>query len=658
LLTVDEFNLYDAVCLDCFDTLLIRNVDAEYIKIQWCGKLKAKFQIDQTVDDLYFLRNRIEGTICGENYNIYGAGEFKYKEMLQQFFDALKSLEELKNIDFETFNDCALHIEFELEHPTLSINKELTDRLAKVKSPLYLVSDFYHSQEFIKKLLKVKGLNLEFKDYFVSSETIKTKRDGTLYDLLNDTIKPSSPEKLLMVGDNLNSDCVMAKTRGFSALHLPQDEYRKELWGKSAKSCNKKALVNQLSDVIKKDDFAYFKELPLTIYFYIEKLIYAAKKDRVKNLLCMAREGQVLKILIDKYIAANNIEGIKTHYFYTSRASSLLPSLDVLEKETFKTIARQYSNISISSFCFTLGINKEIGEKVAKEINASFEDKIPAFFRSNEFKALKENTLFAEEFEKNRIAQKEKFSKYIFSMVSEDETIGLVDVGWKGTIQDHIYKALDQKCRIKGYYIGLDQVSGVNEKNIKEGIVFTMYPVQSECFNIYRMNKPLFETLLSADHGSTQSYEYSEDGQVKPVLLDNPREIEIYTKYIEPYRNFMVDKFDEIIKFFDQTPWSSLEFEQEVHKFHTRMILRPKTIEMKYFTNIKHFENFGDITFSTFEASWSLKELFYFLRRPKSYLRGRWWMTLTVYQILGQIGVFFFSLLAKPYFSRGRSKLN
>lgn len=76
----------------------------------------------------------------------------------------------------------------------------------------------------------------------------------------------------------------------------------------------------------------------------------------------------------------------------------------------------------------------------------------------------------------------------------------MVDIGWKGTIQDNIQKAFPS-LNIKGYYMGLNfqRYSTRNSMN-KTGILFTDDPQKTKfltylIINIYSMKEFLLQIM-------------------------------------------------------------------------------------------------------------------------------------------------------------------
>lgn len=115
---------------------------------------------------------------------------------------------------------------------------------------------------------------------------------------------------------------------------------------------------------------------------------------------------------------------------------------------------------------------------------------------------LKQNKLFKDVYELNCKEEKYSFREYLKSVGVENDNsiINMVDIGWKGTIQDNIQKAFPS-LNIKGYYMGLNfqRYSTRNSMN-KTGILFTDDPQKTKfltylIINIYSMKEFLLQIM-------------------------------------------------------------------------------------------------------------------------------------------------------------------
>jgi len=148
--------------------------------------------------------------------------------------------------------------------------------------------------------------------------------------------------------------------------------------------------------------------------------------------------------------------------------------------------------------------------------------------------------------------------------------VAIVDIGWKGTIQDNLYKIFDGDVTITGYYYGLIGDVRMNDGNRKYGLVFSDYPLKSQYFDTFKISYRFLENLLYASHGSCTGYF---DGE---ALLDSysEKEIELYS-YVRDIQIRIKELFKNINRYVELYHISDFEFIYGVNK-----------LQMKYHLNL------------------------------------------------------------------------
>ena len=190
-----------------------------------------------------------------------------------------------------------------------------------------------------------------------------------------------------------------------------------------------------------------------------------------------------------------------------SRKSTFLPSLNQeIKKEDFKTLKNTTNNLSIREFILTLGL---VIEDFSSYYNYDLDRKINDFFDSAEFNSLINDKLFSERYKTAVIHERLEFSKYLESVdiYKDTKEIVLVDIGWRGTIQDNIYNYFDGHMKINGLYYGLEGASNLNLNNKKYGLVYSDVPTKSVYFDIFSTNHRMLERILQASHGTANCYQ-------------------------------------------------------------------------------------------------------------------------------------------------------
>lgn len=384
------------------------------------------------------------------------------------------------------------------------------------------------------------------------------------------------------------------------------------------------------TDAIAKTNYDLFPELATTLFYFIARLHDALVEQGVRQVYFLSREGQLLKRMFDLY--QNKVSGgITSHYLEVSRRSTLLPSLEPLAEEGFETLFRQYRRISLFEFLSSLGLEAQMrdislalglpeGAEVARE-----ED----FPTSQTFIALKALALFQGLYESERLARRRAFIAYLeeLSGGTLPARLLIVDVGWKGTIQDNLFALL---CRngdtsvqaVTGYYIGLVAAGAASPSNDKYGLLFSSVRTTSPKFRVFNENRALFEVVLAADHGSIISYETAADGRAQPIRGEF-EEGEMLAAEVFPVQRQLFKHFERLVSAMPRLGKGRSQPFEEVVRAHARMVFNPTRRERTWFSSVFHVENYGVFERSRFAACESRPGLLQRLRFLKQVLRRR-----------------------------------
>ncbi len=429
----------------------------------------------------------------------------------------------------------------------------------------------------------------------------------------------------------------------------------------------KKKHYKPVWEVYRDCDRDRFPELAFTLYYFIAKLYKRLKEENIKDVFFFAREGQLLKKLFDLYRDGNGAaDEIRTHYLLVSRQSTMLPALKEIDEETFDVIFRQYIDISIYDFLASIGFQaseiSEIGERIKFDIHTEIEE----FKDSVVYKRLVRDDRFRELYEIKRREQKKYFRQYIDSFgVDYSERMCVVDVGWKGTIQDNIFEFLNEEIEIVGFYIGLIGHGIVNARNRKEGILFnTDLKKFSPYFFVFGDTTSLYETMLGASHGSACRYGIK-DGRIETFLVEDEREEKLFDNVVKPIQEYIESIFVNIDKACREVGMPPEEFWADIH---ARMVFKPTGKQITTFANMYHRENFGIFKYSFFygkeiEADNRFKALCKLIRHPGEFLNSGYWAPAVLFNYgLGNLR-WFYGIIAytkfyyiKPIQLRGENR--
>ncbi|OAB42993.1 HAD hydrolase-like protein [Paenibacillus glacialis] len=626
------------VFFDVFDTIILRRVDPEYVKKIWAKRLSIQFGGFMEYQELYRLRNTMEAEMCIANNDSGMDMEFNYKELINSMYKVLiqRGLID-SSIDSKLFTSHCENIEIETEMSVQFIDPQWIEIVTTLKEnnvEIYCVSDFYLTSEMMISLFTKHGIYKYIDKLYVSSEYLLTKKSGRFYAqvLQENNLKPSD---VFMVGDNEYSDYEVPSTKGIDSYHLDRKEQHDFYASFRRQVENLNYYTRELVKISKKmSQKGNFLEISCSLFYYIDSLHKQLMKNNVKNIFFFSREGEFLLKLFNLYQKMEgyeNVQYIKPHYLKVSRKSTFLPSLKSLDTESFETLFRQYINISIFDFLSSLNFEEELIGQVARNLNVDAYEKINDFPLSEQFSRLKGEELFREIYEQTRVEQKNNFLDYIdqFQVDLKQEGMHIVDVGWKGTIQDNIYRILDSNVLVEGYYLGLVASGDIQETNRKQGLLFSVIPCRTPYYNIFNENRALYEILLGASHGSANKYVRNVNIEVDTYQTEMEREL--FDTIISPIQDEIYMYFEELCNLFCKRNVRLEDFIEEFAKVHARMVLFPTKAELNFFNGLYHYENFGVFEYSTFstknplDLKKTIRNTILLMRSPRSILEKGFW---------------------------------
>lgn len=584
---------------DYYDTLVHRTVHPNYAIKIWAKFMIIEFGLNISIDKLYFIRKESMAYLCNTlNKNNV---EVPYETLMGEIYKRLINNNIIKNIEqkrfFNVFESLDFRAETSVQYPNESIVKLLSDFKAS-GGRVFLVSDFYGSKSLFVKMLKHHGILDVFDDLFSSSTLEKSKHRGTIYNEVVTQLSINHKD-ILMIGDNKLSDFENAAKNGLNAFLLPHDKYlRKNKLNALGDDYKKiKRAVNTIYNACTKKPSMPFTQYIIFYHFFIERLYYKCKKEGVKNLFFLSREGQYLKKIFDSYQDFYLIENetkIKTHYLKISRQASMQINLKEIEKEEFKYLKKEYPELSLQDFLAFFNCPDDIKAAIRTELDIEIGNPINDFFNSSVFTSLKANNQFSEFYKNHRLSSKSDFNDYInsFDANVQEEGMHLVDIGWGGTMQESIFGFFEEKIPITGYYLGLRYIYDLKEKTQRDGLIFSILPFTNYHDNILMANNQFYEQFSAANHGSAIGYTSKNNGYVLEIY--NPEEKWLYDNYIQEHQKQMFNFHLSLLKCTENICYDQEMIQEIISKkalisglFHSRRKLKfIQTLNSGFYQNI------------------------------------------------------------------------
>lgn len=589
-----------AVLLDYFDTVASRHLDGEYLKAVWSKRLCIAAGLVSRPELVHGLRVELEAKLCEENRQKGFDDEFRFVEMCRQLYQRLPECAFVGNfLSVAEFTDRCWHVELTLEKQTQRLRSQtvlLLQRLKQRGIPVFIASDFYLGTRGIRELIKHHGLSELIQGYFVSSDVLLAKRSGRLFGHVSERLA-LAPQSLLMIGDNPISDGQRPLERGLRSILIdPPLEGR----GVSFQEQEITRIHERLDGAIKISG-EIFPELSLTLYFFITRLLSDLVQQGSSRILFISREGYFLRELFDslqEQLFGSRL--IRSDYLKISRRAAFLPSLGPLASETFEQLFRQYPRLSVRGFLENCAFQEDNLEQLGSIFGDDFDSPQDNFASSEPFSRLKALPQFQEIYESERAAQRKAILEHIESVAPAHEKVPvlLVDVGWRGSIQDSLSRIWNGERDLRGFYLGLIPTEAT-QNNSKRGVIFDAQPQASPYYPVFSEFLPLYEILLGAGHPSVRRY----DSKVKGMIVDdyNPEELKLHSELIRPRQESIQMRTLAVTKFMlDHHHDDRFSFFEKCARAHSRMVFEPAREEVEFLESVKHFENFGEFDFTSF----------------------------------------------------------
>lgn len=525
---------------DFFDTVVHRKCNPETILKMWAKEMCIFLRFACSPKQLYYLRKKCEKR---EKKRLQ-IEDFSYINLVRSIYDELENIDSVKT-SFEEFYSYSHKVEIQIELENIYVDEVIKNEIMILskQNKVIIISDFYFDKSLFESILTKLGLLEYIYRIYISSECGLRKSSGNLYKFVLDDLGIEKTQ-LKMKGDNYLSDFEIPFSIGIQAEYYENHNQIQQL--------NKK----QMGKSINKLFYSQYKEKPFNSYIaeinlFISNLFEDVVKDNVQTLLFCSREGQMIKKLFDVYQSQFQYQFINTQYFYVSRKSTLIASLDNIEQENFNIIFRQSDRLPLKVFLDNLGFSRIQIEEILNECNLSISCDV-SYNNIKEIKnELKKSKLFCQIFDNNRLQQKRLFKQYLFSFIKGSNRVDLVDVGWKGTIQDNIQSILGKDYIVSGYYLGA-YLHGEYKNTVvqnKKGLLFYDYPQKSKYFSVFSRKYIYYEKIFAADHGPVLKYTLQND-IVSPIFYNQKEDLLLYN-YVKSYQKEMIicyQKYLEILK--------------------------------------------------------------------------------------------------------------
>jgi FMN phosphatase YigB (HAD superfamily) len=610
-------NASELVTFDVWDTLLQRRVHPDHVKL--VGAQRLKVLVGEALRDvscwaLMERRMAVEGRLalsptCQACKTADNPHEFTHHEVLFEWVtelnvgEATSLVEDLK----------ATEIQFERESIFLRPDgAQLLRRAGKNGAQLSLVSDTYYTGDTLHDLLApMFGQLVPVASVVSSCDLDDSKRHGQLLTRLRES-HGVVPAKHLHVGDSVDADVLpQQKAGGLSwALQPPGHEFpltpevacaailrhfRADAMELGAGRRAHAVAATHGAAGASLQDFVAACESQLywdghalgpalaALLSACDRRAAAAGHDG--TVFAISREGALLQEIYEAAAAAGELPSRKVTHLEVSRLSTFLPSLNLQIPDELMRLWGQYSIQSPHQFCSSLALD-------AASFRAAFESggfpwDVPVEYPWQNSKFTGVIGVLQPQIEGHIAESRKGLRSYLvhrgFPLTG---TAYVIDVGWRGTIQDNLTWATGVAAT--GTYLGLFTFLNRQPPGHKHGVAFDENLHRAATNRIRRAVSPV-ERLLTPRLPSTLGY----DATGTPIVREDPAVTEGVARALQAFQHGAVEGALDALALFRRTSLEGLEQGVAARHAVDDFLRVPSPSVVALYLTLMHDETFG-----------------------------------------------------------------
>ena len=613
----------DALCLDVFDTLLLRAVPEPAAAFTLLGeRLRVAGRLPGGMAPEVFaqLRTAAESRAREVSSRTRNTVECRLLEIYDQLADALPHAGAPAEL---------AELEVELERDICRADLGVADLIGQVMElgkPIYLVSDTYYSANQLRRLLERPELHgFAFTGIYTSSDAAVNKGAGllpagdarpqSLFDvLLGDVKLPAS--RLVHLGDHPEADLRGARLAGLQAVlypkltghlkqvleregtapvHLTVDDAIDVVQGDfGLTAVRARTLARSEADAVPAGLKRYW-ETGATVFGpalagFAEWVVARAQAFGVTHISCLLREGDFLSQLIREQAEE---AGIGVSMLWVSRQVCALSAVyegTAKELEAFLTRRRAPT---VGQLAEQLGVPVNDVPALADLVDLRLDTPGVA---TTALEAIAAQPQVRGTIVVRAARQRERLLRYLDTQLPDSGVALVVDLGWGGTIQTLLSRILHSAGRplhLVGLYVATN-ATGLERRldGIEMEGYLASYGEPEQLFSPVIRSPEMLEQLCMPDYGSLVGF----DEQLRPLL--SPLRMSRTQEAQKAAAQNGVKAFcSEWLRYRrSENPIPSLDSDaarEQLLRMMSRFVSRPTTEEALAFSAWSHDDNFG-----------------------------------------------------------------
>ncbi|QHD02570.1 hydrolase [Pseudomonas sp. S04] len=514
--------IYKIKTVDVWDTLLRRDCHPECIKLATAAhvyfELLGHFKPPYTgYWDIYRARVETEARLAREAREANKDEEYEIVHVLKEWLKTILLSSSDESLP-QRFADYELSVE--VRHTFQDPDIEEFLKLHSAERTIFL-SDFYMSSDMLKHLLEQKGLSHLFEDGVSSCDVGLNKRSGTLFKHVHEVFG-ITPHEHVHVGDHPWSDVESPAQLGVTGISFVPEKSHADRKERESLFVSREALFQHLRQLSiqamapsilarQKTESTAFRfgveAAPLFVGFalWIAEQAIAQRLDQV---FFLTREGEFFRRIYEIIFPDQTLFGHQLPAYAeleVSRLSTFVASMEDISKDEFNRIWRLNRSQKVSGLFSTLGLEYSNFSNLLSEVGLKATDVIERPEANESLSKLIRAPEFTAAVNEKILEQRELLNEYLTEKgISQSDKVGLVDIGWRGTIQDNLAR-IKPATHFHGMYLGLRKMLNPQTSNVSKCAYGADERVDADTGQLFEAFAVL-EMLCTSNLGSAEKY--------------------------------------------------------------------------------------------------------------------------------------------------------
>lgn len=533
--------MYKLRTIDIWDTLLRRTCHPEAVKLATALHVFLRFRDrlnQRDTDHWQLLEERVSvERLLAEQAEASGHdGEYELTEVIQSWLGSV-----LRPADpgeaAAIAKDIAEHeLAFEIAHTFP--DDGIADFVAAfpAQTTLYL-SDFYMTCDMLGRLLRHHEIDGLVPGGVVSCEAMLNKRSGRLFAHVQ-RLHDITPAEHVHIGDNPYSDFETPRRQGVHAVAYQPDAAHAARIERERLFASREGLFDHIGGQVdsalramESDDSEASTMFHIGCQaapLFIGLALFVAERaivDKIDRLFFLTREGEFFIRLHEILFPDHRLAGLAlppAAILPASRHATFAASLDAISIAELSRVWRLNWHQKLSTLFGILGLDPDPFAVLLARLGLSPDEMIVRPQDDPRIEALLSDASFVEAATASVTARRATLTAYLHQQgIRPGDKIGIVDIGWRGTIQDNLARLMPE-CETVGYYLALRAFINPQPANAAKH-AFGPDERTDDVASFFESFEPL-ELLCNSPYGSVSGYRETKDGKIAPIREINDAE--------------------------------------------------------------------------------------------------------------------------------------